>query len=142
MYLSVLIPVYNEVDNVRPLCESILQSLEDIGRECEVIFVDDCSEDGTLAVLEGLVDADPRVRTIKLRKNFGQTIAMRVGFEHARGDIIVTMDGDQQNDPRDIPMLVQKLAEGYDVVAGWRRNRNDPFLSRKLPSKLANWIIR
>lgn len=142
MCISIVIPVYNEVENVEPLYEAICPSMEDAGLQFEVIFVDDCSQDGTLDLLRAIAARDDRVRVVELRGNFGQTIALRTGIELSRGEIIAVMDGDMQNDPRDIPALVEKLNEGYDVVSGWRRDRNDPLISRKVPSKIANWLMR
>jgi len=138
--VSVLIPVYNEVDNIAPLCGRLLPALEGTGRSFEVIFVNDGSTDGTEEELRR-VAADRRIRVINFRRNVGQTAAMMAGIDHARGDIIVPMDGDLQNDPLDIALLVGKLDEGYDVVSGWRRDRQDGFATRTLPSKLANKLI-
>jgi glycosyltransferase involved in cell wall biosynthesis len=112
-----------------------------VGKDYEIIFVDDGSEDGTFEVLEKIADTDKRVKVIRFKRNYGQTSAMYAGFQHAKGDVIVTMDADLQNDPEDIPTLLKKLEEGYDLVSGWRKERKDPFLSRKLPSMVANWII-
>jgi glycosyltransferase involved in cell wall biosynthesis len=139
--LSVVVPLYNEEENVAELHRRIAASLDDSGHEVEMIFVDDGSRDGTVAVLRRIAAGDPRVRVLKLRRNFGQTPSMRAGIDHATGDVIVTMDGDLQNDPKDIPAMVAMMAEGYDLVAGWRRNRKDAWLSRKLPSRIANWMI-
>jgi glycosyltransferase involved in cell wall biosynthesis len=138
--VSVVIPLYNEADNLEQLHSELSSSLESMGRSYEVILVDDGSSDGTL---EGLLDIearDPRVRVLRLRRNFGQTAAFSAGFDHARGEIVVTSDGDLQNDPADIPRLVAKLDEGYDMVCGWRRNRKDP-ISKRLPSWFANRLI-
>jgi len=136
-----VIPLYNETDNVELLYQAICDSLDVTRYQFEMIFVDDGSEDGTLLKLESLIQRDPRVRVLRLRRNSGQTVAMRVGIEHSRGEIIVTLDGDLQNDPCDIPVLVSKINEGYDLVTGWRKNRQDRFVSRKLPSLVANWLI-
>ena len=126
--LSLVIPLYNEMDNVEPLYQAICDSLDVTRYHFELIFVDDGSEDGTLSKLESLIQRDPRVRVLRLLSNFGQTAAMRVGIDHARGEVIVTMDGDLQNDPIDIPVLVSMINEGYDLVVGWRKNRQDrPF---------------
>jgi glycosyltransferase involved in cell wall biosynthesis len=138
--LSVVVPLLDEQDNLRPLYSQITQALD--GRyNYEVIFIDDGSTDGSFGILKELHGSDPRVRVVRFRKNFGQTAALSAGFVHARGDIVVAMDADLQNDPADIPMLVAKLAEGYDVVSGWRRRRHDKALTRRLPSKMANWLI-
>ena len=115
--------------------------LDTMAEQAEIVFVDDGSRDTTLAKLEVIQAGDDHVRVVSLRRNFGQTAAMTAGFDHARGGVIITMDGDLQNDPHDIPQLVGKLNEGYDVVTGWRYDRQDPFLSRKLPSQLANRLI-
>lgn len=147
MDLSVVVPVYNEEDNVKELLTRLVETLSDGGSESgtprsyELVVVDDGSTDTTLSRLLELHKRFPTMRVVQLRGNFGQTAAMRAGFDEARGDVIVSMDGDLQNDPRDIPMMVDKLDEGYDLAAGWRQNRQDPFLTRKLPSKIANWII-
>jgi len=127
--LSLVIPLYNEMDNVEPLYQAICDSLDVTRYHWELIFVDDGSEDGTLLKLESLIQRDPRVRVLRLRSNFGQTVAMRVGIEHSRGEIIVTLDGDLQNDPCDIPVLVSKINEGYDLVTGWRKNRRSAALA-------------
>jgi len=141
MDLSVVVPLFNEEENVEELTLRILTSLENTELLFEVLFVDDGSTDGTVDRLKTIAASDGRVRAIQLRRNYGQTPAMRAGIQHAKGTTIVTMDGDLQNDPDDIPALLAKLEEGYDLVAGWRFDRKDPFLSRRLPSKIANWII-
>jgi glycosyltransferase involved in cell wall biosynthesis len=112
-----------------------------MGRPYEIILVDDGSRDGSAAVLRQVQAADPRVRVIRLRKNFGQTAALSAGFDRSRGEIILTLDADLQNDPRDFPLLVSKIEEGYDIVSGWRKDRKDKFISRRLPSVTANWLI-
>jgi glycosyltransferase involved in cell wall biosynthesis len=141
MKLSVVVPLYNEEENVAELHRRIAAALADSGHEVEMLFVDDGSRDGTVAILRRIATTDPRVRVLQLRRNFGQTPSMRAGIDHATGEVIVTMDGDLQNDPKDIPAMVAMMAEGYDLVAGWRRNRKDAWLSRKLPSRIANWMI-
>lgn len=138
--LSVVIPVYDEQDNVEALYEALTSSLEDLGRTYEVIVVDDGSTDDTYPRLARLASVDTRLRLIKLRRNYGQTSAMAAGFDHARGKVIVPMDGDLQNDPDDMGRLLEKIDEGYDVVSGWRNNRRDGFI-RRLPSRAANWLI-
>lgn len=140
-YLSVVIPVYNEEENIAPLLSGLEKSLTPLGKSFEVIIVDDGSRDQTLTKLKSLKPRYPWLRIVVLRRNFGQSAAFTAGIDHARGEIIVTMDGDLQNDPSDIPKLLAKIEEGYDVVSGWRRTRKDPFLSRKLPSRLANFLI-
>jgi glycosyltransferase involved in cell wall biosynthesis len=140
--ISVVIPVYNEGHSVEKLCKSlsnVLDSLRLKGRE--IIFIDDGSKDNTFEVLYGLKKYHRYLKIICLRRNFGQTAALAAGFDYASGEIIVTMDGDLQNDPQDIPRLLEKIQEGYDVVSGWRKMRKDPLLSRRIPSKLANFLI-
>jgi len=139
--VSAVIPVYDEVDNVAPAYERLVKALEPLGRAFEIVFVDDGSTDGTFERLDSLAAADPRVKVVRLRRNFGQTAALQAGIRHAAGEVIVTLDGDLQNDPADIPAMLEKLDEGYDVVYGWRKNRQDPWLSRRLPSQVANWLI-
>ena len=141
MDISVVVPLYNEEDNVQLLYEEIKGVLDTMAEQAEIVFVDDGSRDTTLAKLEVIQAGDDHVRVVSLRRNFGQTAAMTAGFDHARGGVIITMDGDLQNDPHDIPQLVGKLNEGYDVVTGWRHDRQDAFLSRRLPSQLANRLI-
>ena len=141
MDISVVVPLYNEEDNVQLLYEEIKGVLDTMAEQAEIVFVDDGSRDRTLAKLETIQAGDDHVRVVSLRRNFGQTAAMTAGFDHARGGVIITMDGDLQNDPHDIPQLVAKLNEGYDVVTGWRHDRQDAFLSRRLPSQLANRLI-
>jgi glycosyltransferase involved in cell wall biosynthesis len=138
--LSIVVPVHDEEDNVTPLYEELTQALTALGRSYEIIVVDDGSRDDTYQRLAGLADADDKFKLIKLRRNFGQTAAMAAGFDHAAGDIVIPMDGDLQNDPADIPRLLDKLDEGYDVVSGWRKDRRDGVV-RRLPSKIANWLI-
>ena len=139
--LSVVIPVYNEEGNIPKLYEELKEVLERLPYDYEIIFVDDGSTDRTPQILEELSKKDPHVKVIRFRRNYGQTAAMYAGFQYASGDVVITMDGDLQNDPRDIPKLLEKINEGYDIVSGWRKDRKDPFLSRILPSKIANWII-
>lgn len=139
--LSLVIPVYNEAENVAPLYEEIVAALSARSLQYEIIFVDDGSSDGSFEALRDLAQQDARVSVIRFRRNFGQTAAFAAGFHHARGKVVVTMDADRQNDPGDIPALLDKLEEGYDVVNGWRVNRKDAFLLRKLPSRLANSLI-
>ncbi len=138
--LSVVVPLLDEQENLRPLYDQIRRALD--GRYAyEVLFVDDGSTDGSFDILAEFHRADPHVRVIRFRKNFGQTAALSAGFAHARGGVIVAMDADLQNDPADIPMLVARLHEGYDVVSGWRKERHDRALTRRLPSRMANWLI-
>jgi len=139
--LSIIIPVYNEEDNVLPLHQKITEALDSMGHPYEVIIVDDGSTDNTAQRLKELARSDSRLKVIHLRRNFGQTPAMMAGIDAATGDILIPMDGDLQNDPHDIPKLLAKLAEGYDVVSGWRKDRQDHPLKRNLPSRVANRLI-
>jgi glycosyltransferase involved in cell wall biosynthesis len=140
-YLSVVVPLYNEEESVGPLYAQLTRALEALEHPYEILFVDDGSKDKTFAVAEQLAAADARLEVIKLRANAGQTPAMAAGIDHARGEIIVTMDGDLQNDPDDIGVLLHEVERGNDVVVGWRFERQDKFLSRKLPSVIANRLI-
>lgn len=139
--ISIVVPVYNEEESLPPLHERLRNALESMNTSFEVIFVDDGSRDGTFGVLEEIHMQDARAKVLRFRKNYGQTAAMAAGFEYARGDMIITMDGDLQNDPADIPELLGKLEEGYDVVCGWRRDRQDNTFTRTIPSVVANWLI-
>jgi glycosyltransferase involved in cell wall biosynthesis len=139
--LSIVIPVYNEEESVQSLYWSTQKACDLLGRTYEVIFVDDGSQDGTFGILEKIHRQDARVKVVRLRKNFGQTAAMTAGFAYAKGDVIISMDGDLQNDPADIPRLIAKLEEGFDVVCGWRKRRQDKFWSRRVPSIVANCLI-
>jgi glycosyltransferase involved in cell wall biosynthesis len=140
--LSIVIPIHNEEPNLEALYQELTEAFSGWGKSYEVLFVDDGSTDKSFAILERLQLADPRLRVIRFRRNFGQTAAFSAGFAHARGRLIVTSDGDLQNDPRDIPMLVKKLEEEQlDIVCGWRRNRKDAFVSRLVPSFFANGLI-
>jgi glycosyltransferase involved in cell wall biosynthesis len=138
--VSVVVPLLNEQDNIGPLYEQITQTLTDV-YDYEIIFVDDGSSDNSFNVLTKLQKADARMRVICFRKNFGQTAALSAGFAHARGKVIVAIDADLQNDPADIPEMLAKLDEGFDVVSGWRKKRHDNAITRLLPSKIANWLI-
>lgn len=138
--ISVVVPLLDEQENIRPLHRQITETLA--GRyEYEILFVDDGSTDGSFELLGELHEQDSRVRVIRFRRNFGQTPALSAGFDHARGQIVVAMDADLQNDPADIPAMVGKLDEGFDIVSGWRKERHDHTLTRLLPSKVANWLI-
>ncbi|OGW17200.1 MAG: glycosyl transferase [Nitrospinae bacterium RIFCSPLOWO2_12_FULL_45_22] len=141
MDISIIIPVYNEERNIAPLCHLITEQMDGIGREYEVLFIDDGSKDSTFEELGKIAKDNRRVKVISFRRNFGQTAAMMAGFDHARGEIIVALDGDLQNDPKDIPKILDKLEEGYDIVSGWRKSRQDNFILRIIPSKIANWLI-
>ncbi len=139
--VTIVIPVFNEEESLSELLRQLDAALAPLEVETEIIFVDDGSGDGSLAVLRQLAARDERVKVIVFRRNFGQTAALDAGFRHARGDVIVAMDADLQNDPADIPRLLDKIAEGYDVVSGWRKKRREPFFTRVLPSRMANWLI-
>lgn len=139
--LSVVIPLRDEEPNLAELHRELTGALGAWGRPYELVLVDDGSTDGTFEALKRIAAGDPLVRAIALRRNFGQTAAFAAGFAHARGRIIATSDGDLQNDPRDLPALVARLEEGHDIVCGWRRQRHDPWLTRRVPSNLANWLI-
>jgi glycosyltransferase involved in cell wall biosynthesis len=139
--ITVIVPVYNERPNLEPFVAALTQALDPTGEEYEVLFIDDGSTDGSDAYLATLPAADARFRVIQFRRNFGQTAAMAAGFDYASGSILIPIDADLQNDPRDIPSILAKLRDGYDVVSCRRRNRQDPWLTRRLPSKLANRLI-
>lgn len=141
MKLSVVIPIYNEAENIRALYEELRGVLIGMAHDHEIVFVDDGSSDQSMDILEEIQAKDDHVVVVSFRRNFGQTAAMAAGFDYATGDVIVTMDGDMQNDPRDIPNLIAKMEEGFDLVSGWRFNRQDAFINRKLPSMIANRII-
>jgi len=138
---SIVVPIYNEQDNIDELYLAITRALDKNDAEYEIIMVDDGSSDGSFSALQRIAAQDRRLKVIRLRRNFGQTAAMSAGFNAASGAIIIPMDGDLQNDPADIPRLIAKLDEGYDVVSGWRRDRKDTFITRKIPSMLANALI-
>jgi glycosyltransferase involved in cell wall biosynthesis len=139
--LSIVIPIFNEEENIRLLYDELHEVLQTIKNPSEIIFIDDGSSDNSLGLLEMIQQQDENVVVVSFRRNFGQTAAMAAGFDYATGDVIVTMDGDMQNDPHDIPILFAKLEEGHDLVSGWRFNRQDAFISRKLPSMIANKLI-
>jgi len=140
--VSVVVPVYNEEENLFRLYDALVNTLDDTDERWEVLLVDDGSQDGSCAIERELHARDPRVRVIRFRRNFGQTAGFAAGFAHARGDVVITIDADLQNDPADIPMLLRTMREGdYDVVSGWRVNRQDALVMRKVPSRIANWLI-
>ena len=141
MELSVIVPLYNEQESVRPLYEAITRAVEPLQTDYEILFVDDGSIDNTIPEAEKLARQDNRLRIIKFRRNYGQTPAMAAGIDNARGRVLITMDGDLQNDPDDIPRLLARLEQGYDIVVGWRHKRQDKLISRKVPSVIANWLI-
>ncbi|MBO9998089.1 MAG: glycosyltransferase family 2 protein [Cyanobacteria bacterium SID2] len=139
--ISIVAPIYNEVESIPKLIDSIAATMEQTGRPYEILLIDDGSNDGSTELLQRIARERRDLRAVILRRNYGQTAAMAAGFRHARGNVIVTLDGDLQNDPTDIPRLLTTLEEGYDLVSGWRKNRQDAALTRLLPSKIANWVI-
>ncbi len=139
--VSVVVPFFNEVENVDLMYQELVDVLEPQNRPFELLFVDDGSRDGTAKALQAIAASDPKVKLVLFRRNYGQTAALQAGIQNANGEYLVTIDGDLQNDPRDIPMMLEKLDEGYDLVHGWRKQRRDNLLSRKIPSRIANWII-
>ena len=139
--VSVIVPFFNEIDNVEPMYRELADVLESQDRPFELVLVDDGSRDGTTNALKEIAVGDPKVKLVLFRRNYGQTAAMQAGIQNANGAYLVTIDGDLQNDPRDIPMMLEKLDAGYDLVYGWRKNRQDKLVSRKIPSRVANWLI-
>lgn len=139
--ISIVIPVYNEAEALTDLHAELDATLKSLGQSYEIIAIDDGSRDNSLAVLKELSALDPQLVVISLRRNFGQTAAFAAGFDRARGSIVITIDADGQNDPADIPALLKKIDEGYDIAAGWRQNRKEPLITRKIPSRAANWLI-
>jgi len=141
MEISVIVPLYNEEESVTPLYEAIVAAVEPLNMEFEMLFVDDGSPDSTFHVAKQIALKDKRLKVVKFRKNYGQTPAMAAGIDNAMGKILITMDGDLQNDPLDIPHFIDKINEGYDIVVGWRHKRKDKLITRKIPSVIANWLI-
>jgi glycosyltransferase involved in cell wall biosynthesis len=139
--ISVVIPLYNEEESIPQLYETLTSVMTEYGRPYEIIIVDDGSRDSSFSLLKNLAREDHRLRVVRFRRNFGQTAAFAAGFDHARGEVVITMDADLQNDPRDVPKLMEKIDSGYDIVSGWRKDRQDRFLDRKLPSMIANRLI-
>lgn len=139
--LSVVIPIYNEAKNVEKLYEKLEEVLSKLDKSYEVLLVDDGSTDGTNDKLAKIHKRNPKYKVIQFRRNYGQTAAISAGFDYAIGDVIVTIDADLQNEPKDIPKLLKKMEDGYDVISGWRKERKDPFLTRIIPSKVANWFV-
>jgi len=139
--LSIVVPIYNEVDNVEDLHRELVESLRQCGRDFESVYVDDGSSDGSFDRLARVVGPDAHGRLVQFRRNFGQTAAIAAGIAHSRGDVVIMMDGDLQNDPADIPLFLEQIDAGHDVVSGWRVNRQDTWLTRKVPSRIANYII-
>lgn len=140
-YLSIILPVYNEEENIKLQYETIIKNIKPLKKTYEIIFIDDGSSDKSFSILESIAKTDKNLKLVKFRRNFGQTAAMAAGIEYSKGEIIIFMDSDLQNDPKDIKKLLDKINEGYDVVSGWRKNRKDKLISRKIPSKIANKII-
>ena len=141
MHLSVVIPIFEEEPNIRPLYTELKDVLDKLNRSYEIIFIDDGSKDSSFKVLKNIQHQDEQVRIVRFRRNFGQTAALAAGMQYSQGDVIVTMDGDQQNNPNDIPKLLEKINEGYDLVSGWRYDRKDKYWTRKIPSMIANKLI-
>src|SRR3954469_10164543 len=138
---SIVVPFHNEEENVTQLYDRLKAVMEQIGDNFELVFVDDGSSDRTYKLLEEIAAVDSRVLVVKLRRNFGQTSALAAGFDHASGEFILSMDGDLQHDPNEIPNFLEKLEEGYDVVSGWREKRIDNFVIRRIPLRIANWLM-
>jgi glycosyltransferase involved in cell wall biosynthesis len=138
---SIVVPLYNEQESVAQLYVKITEVMDTVGEPYEMVFVDDASKDGTFRVLSEIASADRRVTVVKLRRNFGQTAALKAGFDHSLGEIIISMDGDLQHDPAEIPVFIAKIKEGYDIVSGWRVARTDNLLARQVPSRIANWMM-
>jgi len=138
---SIVVPLHNEQENVTDLYDRLKAVMEANGETFEIVMVDDGSDDGTFGLLREIAAVDSRVTVVKLRRNFGQTAGLAAGFDHARGEYIIAMDGDLQHDPADIPMFLEKISEGYDIVSGWRKQRIDNLWLRRIPSKIANWIM-
>src|ERR1041385_5941102 len=138
---SVVIPIHNEEPSILPLYDRLTAVLEKLRRPYEIIFVDDASNDRSFDLLANLVETDGRLKVIRLRRNFGQTAALAAGFEEAQGGIIISLDGDLQHAPEDIPALLERIAAGYDIASGWRKNRLDNAVTRKIPSRIANWLM-
>ena len=139
--LSVVIPVHNEESHLLPLYDRLVRVLEPLETEFEIVFVDDYSTDSSRELLRNLVESDERLKAVLLRRNFGQTAALAAGFEHAAGDVVIAMDGDLQHAPEDIPALLAEIEEGYDIASGWRERRIDNLITRRIPSKIANWLM-
>src|SRR3954462_13740976 len=139
--LSIVIPIHNEEPSILPLYDRLTTVLEAMNKPYEILFVDDASSDKSFELLANLVETDGRLKVIRLRRNFGQTAALSAGFHEAKGDIVIAMDGDLQHAPEDIPALLQKIDEGFDIASGWRKNRVDNAILRKIPSRIANWMM-
>jgi glycosyltransferase involved in cell wall biosynthesis len=140
--LSIVIPIHNEEPAILPLYDRLTTVLESLDRPYEIIFVDDASTDRSFDLLANLVETDNHLKVVRLRRNFGQTAALAAGFDEAQGDVVISLDGDLQHDPEDIPVLLDKIDEGYDIASGWRKERVDNAVTRKIPSKIANWMMK
>lgn len=140
--ISIVVPIHNEEPAILPLYDRLTAVLETIRRPYEIIFIDDASTDRSFDLLSNLVETDSRLKVLQLRRNFGQTAALAAGFDEAQGEIIVSLDGDLQHDPEDIPLLLEKIDGGYDIASGWRKNRVDNAMTRKIPSRIANWMMK
>ena len=138
---SIVVPLYNEAPHIRPLYSGIVRAMAELDGNYEIVFVDDGSRDQTFNILSELCEEDARVTAVRLRRNFGQTAGLQAGFDFAQGEIIISMDGDLQHDPAEIPAFIAKLSEGYDIVSGWRSHRQDRWVTRRLPSRVANWLM-
>src|SRR5438309_130796 len=138
---SIVVPFFNEQENIPPLYMKLTEVMDGIGEHYELVFVDDGSKDNTFTMLSDIYEHDRRVNIVRLRRNFGQTAALKAGFDFARGEVIISMDGDLQHDPDEIPRFVEKIEEGYDLVSGWRHQRKDAWLTRQVPSRVANWMM-
>src|SRR6266699_2064615 len=139
--LSIVIPIHNEEPSILPLYDRLTAVLEPLQKQYEIIFVDDASTDRSFDLLANLVETDPRLKVIRLRRNFGQTAALSAGFDEAQGGVIVSLDGDLQHEPEDIPALLAGIEDGYDIASGWRKDRLDNAVTRKIPSRIANWMM-
>ena len=139
--LSIVVPIHNEEPCILPLYDRLTAVLEKIRRPYEILFVDDASTDRSFDLLANLVETDPRLKVIRLRRNFGQTAALAAGFDESQGNIVISLDGDLQHAPEDIPALLEKIDEGYDIASGWRKDRLDNAVTRKIPSRIANWLM-
>ena len=139
--ISVVVPIYNEIDNIARMYAELTAAMEGLGLPYELVLVDDGSRDGSTQALRDLAARDGRVHVVVFRRNYGQTAAMQAGVDHSRMQVVVTIDGDLQNDPADIAQMIARLEDGYDLVHGWRRDRKDALVSRKIPSRIANWLI-
>ncbi len=139
--ISIVIPIHNEEPSILPLYDRLCAVMDSLGRQYEMIFVDDASTDASFEMLANLVETDPRMKVVQLRRNFGQTAALAAGFDLAQGQVILSMDGDLQHDPADIPLLLEKIDAGYDIASGWRKVRVDNLVMRKIPSRIANWLM-